>query len=65
MAKNEKDTGEGIINETLPAKKLVSNRSGHRIELVNGSEVIVFLPGKITEVPMDFDIPNGLGLYVR
>ena len=50
-----------------PAKKikLVRNRSGHRVELVNGGKVMVFLPGKITEVPVDFEIPNGLGLYVR
>lgn len=45
--------------------KNVRNRSGHRVELSYNNEVIVFLPGKIVEVPMDLDIPNGLGLYVR
>ena len=45
--------------------KYVRNRSGHRVELVNGGKVSVFLPGKITEVPVDFEMPNGLGLYVR
>ena len=45
--------------------KSVRNRSGHRVELVIDGKVVVFLPGKITEVPMDFQVPNGLGLYVR
>lgn len=45
--------------------KSVRNRSGHRVELVIEGKVVVFLPGKVVEVPMDFDIPNGLGLYVR
>lgn len=45
--------------------KLVRNRSGQRVELFINGRTVVFMPGKITEVPMDFDIPSGLGLYVR
>lgn len=58
--KKEKSTPRSSVRT-----KLVRNRSGHRVELVFNGEVVVFLPGKITEVPMDFDIPSGLGLYVR
>lgn len=45
--------------------KSVRNRSGHRVELVIDGKVVVFLPGKIVEVPNDFQVPGGLGLYVR
>lgn len=45
--------------------KNVRNKSGHRVELIVNNQVVVFLPGKITRVPEDTDIPNGLGLYVR
>lgn len=51
--------------QTAPKTKGVRNRSGHRVELVIDCKVVVFLPGKVTEVPMDFQVPNGLGLYVR
>lgn len=51
--------------QTAPKTKGVRNRSGHRVELVIDGKVVVFLPGKVTEVPMDFQVPNGLGLYVR
>lgn len=45
--------------------KSVRNRSGHKVELVIEGKVVVFMPGKVVNVPMDFDIPTGLGLYVR
>ena len=45
--------------------KSVRNRSGHRVELVINGKVVVFLPGKSVEVPADFELPSGLGLYVR
>lgn len=51
--------------QTAPKTKGVRNRSGHRVELVIDGKAVVFLPGKVTEVPMDFQVPNGLGLYVR
>lgn len=51
--------------QNAPKTKGVRNRSGHRVELVIDGKVVVFLPGKVTEVPMDFQVPNGLGLYVR
>lgn len=45
--------------------KSVRNRSGHKIELFIKGKTVVFMPGKVTEVPFDFDVPSGLGLYVR
>lgn len=56
---------ESTAVQTAPKTKGVRNRSGHRVELVIDGKVAVFLPGKVTEVPMDFQVPNGLGLYVR
>lgn len=54
-----------VHQKSAKKTKLVRNRSGHRVELVANGKVVVFLPGKVVEVPADFDIPNGLGLYVR
>lgn len=51
--------------QVAPKTKGVRNRSGHRVELVIDDKVVVFLPGEITEVPVDFQVPNGIGLYVR
>lgn len=45
--------------------KSVRNRSGHRVELVINGKVVVFQPGKVTDVPIGFEVPKGLGLYVR
>lgn len=56
---------EAVAEQTAPKTKSVRNRSGHRVELVIDGKVVVFLPGKVTEVPMNFQVPNGLGLYVR
>lgn len=56
---------ESAAVQTAPKTKGVRNRSGHRVELVIDGKVVVFLPGKVTDVPMDFQVPNGLGLYVR
>jgi hypothetical protein len=56
---------EAAAVQTASKTKGVRNRSGHRVELVIDGKVVVFLPGKVTEVPMDFQVPNGLGLYVR
>ena len=63
----EKNETQAASVQQKPAKKTksVRNRSGHRVELVIDGKVVVFFPGKVVEVPMDFDIPNGLGLYVR
>ena len=63
----EKNDVQGTTENQKSAKKVkfVRNRSGHRVELVVNGKVEVFLPGKVAEVPIDFDIPNGLGLYVR
>lgn len=62
-----KETQVNAVRERPSKKKTksVRNRSGHRVELVIDGKVVVFLPGKVVEVPMDFDVPNGLGLYVR
>ena len=62
-----KETQVNAVQERQKKKKTksVRNRSGHRVELVIDGKVVVFFPGKVVEVPMNFDIPNGLGLYVR
>lgn len=63
----EKIETQNATGVQKPAKKTksVRNRSGHKVELVIEGKVVVFLPGKTVEVPMDFQIPNGLGLFVR
>lgn len=62
--KNEMQT-TSVQQKAAKKTKSIRNRSGHRVELVIDGRVVVFLPGKVVEVPMDFEIPNGLGLYVR
>lgn len=62
--KNDTQTPFTVRKSAKKTKK-VRNRSGNKIELVVEGKVVVFTPGKVVEVPMDFDIPNGLGLYVR
>lgn len=59
------DKKETAPMESKTKTKEVRNRSGHKVELVMNGKVIVFMPGKITEVPKEMDIPGGLGLYVR
>lgn len=63
--KNETQVTSTTVQSPAKKTKSVRNRSGHRVELVIDGKVVVFLPGKVTEVPADFDVPNGLGLYVR
>lgn len=64
MGKNTQNTS--AETEVVQRKiKKVRNRSGHRVELVIENKVVVFMPGKVVEVPFDFNIPNDLGLYVR
>lgn len=54
-----------VSEKKKPAVQRVRNRSGHRVELVIDNQVVVFLPGKTVEIPADFPIPGGLGLYVK
>lgn len=64
----EKIETRNATGNQKPAKKTtksVRNRSGYRVELVIDGKVVVFLPGKTIEVPVDFQIPGGLGLSVR
>lgn len=68
MEKIEKEvTNVARVSEQVQKRKTkkVRNRSGHRVELIIDGKVVVFLPSKIVEVPDSFQIPNGLGLYVR
>lgn len=63
------ETKGATVQDTVGAQKKktksVRNRSGHRVELIIEGKVVVFYPGKITEVPVNFELPTGLGLYVR
>lgn len=61
MKKESASLAKGQTKKT----KVVRNRSGHKIELLIDQRVVVFLPGKSTEVPVDFEIPSNVGLYVR
>ena len=65
MAEKNETQVTSVEQKSVKKTKSVRNRSGHRVELVIDGKVVVFLPGKVVEVPMDFDVPNGLGLYVR
>lgn len=56
---------EVVVPKRGADTKNVRNKSGHRIELVINNEVVVFYPGQMVKVPIDFRIPDGLGLYVR
>lgn len=59
---------KGLIPQSAGVRKKtkkVRNRSGHRVELVIDGKVTVFYPGKTVEVPIDFNVPGGLGLLVR
>ena len=58
----QKDDKEKSPKETT---KTIRNRGGYRVELVIDGKVVVFLPGVAVQVPIDFEVPNGLGLYVR
>lgn len=62
---SEKTTQMTSAEQKTATTKLVRNRGGHRVELVIDGKVVVFMPGKVVEVPIDFDIPSGIGLYVR
>lgn len=50
--------------EAKIATKMVRNRNGYKIELIVNGVVAVILPGKAIEVPMDYVVPAGIGLYV-
>lgn len=63
--KEEKVVGVEAAPATKKATKSVRNRSGHRVELMIDNKVVVFFPGVTTEVPASFEVPNGLGLYVK
>lgn len=62
---DKNNSQEAVAEKATIQTKGVRNRSGHRVELVINDKVVVFLPGKVTEVPVDFQVPNGIGLYVR
>lgn len=65
MAEKNETQVASVEQKTAKKTKSVRNRSGHRVELVIDGKVVVFLPGKTVEVPMGFQIPGGLGLFVR
>lgn len=44
--------------------KSVRNRGTGKVELLIDGEVVVFLPKCTVEVPLNFNVPSGIGLYV-
>ena len=57
------DVGTLIAQSKEDARKFVRNKSTQRVELPYGDVIFVFLPGETKEVPKDFAIPTGRGLY--
>ena len=53
-----------LSEESKVNTKVVHNRNGYKIELVVNGAVVVLLPGKSVEVPIDYEVPLGIGLYV-
>lgn len=65
---NKKDAEVREQQVAAPSKKRtkkVRNRSNCKVELLIEGKVVVFPPKGTVEVPYDFDIPNGIGLYVK
>lgn len=48
-----------------PLTKVVKNRGTGKIELVIDGVVWVFPVGKSVIVPVNVEIPNGIGLFVK
>lgn len=65
---NKKEQEE-IKEQTTPTPKVttkkVRNRSNGKVELFIDNKVVVFPPKGTVEIPYDFDVPNGIGLYVE
>ena len=55
---------DSTTENTEVSTKFVRNRSGQKLELLIGEQVVVLLPGSTIEVPEDFNVPTGIGLYV-
>ena len=64
---NKKETEVREHQDVPPSEKRtkkVRNRSNCKVELLIEGKVVVFPPKGTVEVPQDFDVPNGIGLYV-
>ena len=48
-----------------PGMKTVHNRNKYKIELVVNGAVVVILPGKSVQLPVEYKVPENIGLYVR
>ena len=66
MAKQQQELSE-VVEVKMPDKKMktVRNRGSHYIELLVGDKVVPFYPGQEVKVPHNFDVPSGIGLYVK
>ena len=53
------------VSEEVKKTKFVRNRGNCKVELIINNKVVVFLPQTTVEVPEDFIVPIGIGLYVR
>ena len=61
---NEKvDVDNKVAQSKKPTQRFVMNKSMQRVEVPYGNVVFAFLPGATKEVPDDFVIPKGRGLY--
>lgn len=45
--------------------KVIKNRGNQRIELFIGDETVVLMPGDSVDVPKEFVIPPGIGVFEK
>lgn len=63
--KEQEVKGQQVAPPSQEVKtKLVRNRGMGKVELLINGRVVVFLPKHTVEVPSDFNVPSGIGLYV-
>ena len=67
MSKKGKTEQEQQVQVATPVKKTkrVHNRGNCKVELLIGGKIVVIPSKKTVEVPEEFEIPVGIGLYVK
>lgn len=61
-SKNEEKISQSLYKRRM---KTIRNRSGHRVEIMVDGKIVVVLPNTAVNVPADFVVPNGIGLYEK
>ena len=63
--KKEREIPQSETAVSVEKSKVVKNRGNGKVELLIDGKVVVILPKMSVEVPSDFDVPQGIGLYVK